>query len=339
MATLSEKQLERVKGAIYEETPPFPKELYLELNNTCNHTCFFCSNEKMTRSNKQMPFSLVEKIMNDAYIAGARDIAFYATGEPFMYKKLSNAIKKAKEIGYDYIFITSNGALASPKKSAPVIDAGLDSIKFSINAGTRESYKHTHGRDDFEKVIKNVRWWHQYRVDNKLDLKIYVSMVPTPANQGEYNNLMSLIGDCLDQEIDQRQCSNQGGNMLENNKIVEIDAKSILGTLKIDQYTDICPDPFNRIVVSSEGYLTACVVDYQNALIIADLNSENIKDAWNGEKYRKFRKKHLSKDLSNLICHNCMNNCNDHYSPLDEKYFKPFEKIMDFTDIILENDE
>jgi len=333
MATLTEKQIERVKGAIYEKDPPFPRELYLELNNTCNHTCFFCSNEKMTRSNKQMPFVLVEKIMIDAYLAGARDIAFYATGEPFMYKKLPDAIRKAREIGYDYIFITSNGALAGPKKSIPVINAGLDSIKFSINAGTKESYENTHGQDDFDKVIKNVKWWHQYRVDNKLDFKIYVSMVPTPTNQGEYDNLISLIGDCLDQEIDQRQCSNQGGNMLENNTVVEIDEKSILGTLKVDQYTDICPDPFNRVVVSSEGYLTACVVDYQNALIIADLNSEDIKDAWSSQKYQNFRQKHLEKELLGVICHNCMNNCHDSYKPLDVGYFKPIAKIKDLSNM------
>ena len=333
MATLAEKQVERVKGAVYEKAPPFPRELYLELNNTCNHTCFFCSNEKMTRSNKKMSFLLVEKIMNNAYLAGARDIAFYATGEPFMYKKLPDAIKKAREIGYEYIFITSNGALATPAKSIPVIKAGLDSIKFSINAGTKESYKKTHGQDDFEKVIENVRWWNQYRIGNKLDLKMYVSMVPTPTNQGEYDNLMSLIGDCLDQEIDQRQCSNQGGNMLENNTIVEIDEKSILGTLKVDQYTDICPDPFNRVVVSSEGYLTACVVDYQNALIVADLNGENIKDAWYGKVYSDFRKRHLEKDLTGVICHNCMNNCHDSYEPLNNEYFKPFSNIKDLSGI------
>jgi hypothetical protein len=78
--------------------------------------------------------------------------------------------------------------------------------------------------------------------------------------------------------------------------------------------------------VSSEGYLTACVVDYQNALIIADLNHENIKDAWISKKYREFRKKHLTKDLANIICNNCRNNCHDHYDPLDNKYYRPFIK-------------
>lgn len=329
MSTLAEKQIARVKGAVYEIRPPFPKEIYLELNNTCNHKCFFCSNEKMTRSNKQMPLRLVEKIMLDAYTAGARDIGLYATGEPFMYKKLANVVRKAKDIGYDYVFITTNGALANPKKAQPVIDAGLDSVKFSINAGTRESYKKVHKKDDFELVIENVRWWNKYVTEKNLPLKMYVSMVPTPTTQGEYDNLISLVGDCLNQEVDQRQCSNQGGNMLENNDIVEIDERSILGTLKTDQYTDICPDPFNRVVVSSEGYMTACVVDYQNALIVADLNNENVKDAWHGEKFRSLRKMHLKKDMKGIICHNCMNNCQDPYEPLDQRYYDPFNKNIE----------
>ena len=325
MTSLSSKQKQRVFEAEYVSSPKFPRELYLELNNTCNHSCFFCSNEKMTRSNSMMPIDFAKRILVEAFDAGAKDVAFFATGEPFMHKKLPDAIKFAKDIGYEYVFLTSNGALANEKKSIPVINAGIDSIKFSVNAGTRDSYLKIHKSDDFDVVIKNIEWWYQHRVDNNLDYKIYVSMVPTPENKGEYDILMSKIGKFLDQEVDMRQCSNQGGNMMENNEIVEIDAKSILGTLKTDQYTDICPDPFNRIVVSSEGYLTACVVDYQNALIISDLNHESILNAWNSEAYKLFRERHLNKDLEGLICNNCMNNCNDDYQPLNPKYFKAFK--------------
>ena len=38
--------------------------------------------------------------------------------------------------------------------------------------------------------------------------------------------------------------------------------------------------PFNRIHVTWEGYLTLCCVDYQNYLIVEDLNKISLWDAY-----------------------------------------------------------
>jgi radical SAM protein with 4Fe4S-binding SPASM domain len=329
--TLSSKQNERLKNIDYSLNPKIPKELYLELNNTCNHKCIFCSNEKMTRSKENIDKELAKRIMREAHQLGVTDISFFATGEPFLVSDLDFYIKYSKEIGFKYVFLTTNGALAKPKLAKKVIDAGLNSIKFSVNAGTRESYKAVHGRDDFIEVVKNIKWIYEYKEENNIDLKLYSSMVPNPQNIGEYNSLMSNIGKFLDDEIHQRECSNQGGNMLENNEITEINPDSILGTLRQNQYQEkkICPDPFNRIVVSSEGYLTACVVDYQNSLIISDLSKSSLKESWNNEKYLELRKKHLDGNLEGTICYNCLYNKSEEFKPLSKEYFKPFKQDKD----------
>ena len=47
---------------------------------------------------------------------------------------LPDYIAEAKRIGYSYVYLTSNGSLATPEKAKAALDAGLDSIKFSINA-------------------------------------------------------------------------------------------------------------------------------------------------------------------------------------------------------------
>jgi len=334
LSKLSEKQEERLSNIDYSLNPKIPTELYLEINNTCNHECFFCSNSKMTRDKNFLDKELALKIMNEAFELGVTDISFFATGESFVNPDLSFYIQEAKKIGFKYIFLTSNGALATPKKAKKVIDAGLDSIKFSINAGTKETYKMTHGKDDFDKVIENVKWFYKYKTENNLDLKLFISMVPTAQNRDEYDNLINLIGHCLDDNIHRRECSNQGGNMLENNEITEINPDSILGTLRPTQYQEkkICPDPFNRIVVSSEGYLTACVVDYQNSLIIEDLAKSTLQDAWNSPTYVELRKKHLDGKLEGTICYNCLYNKTTEFKPLTSKYFKPFKdmKNMEF---------
>ena len=47
-----------------------------------------------------------------AYELGTREVGMYATGEPFIVPELASYIKLAKDIGYTYVYLTSNGALA-----------------------------------------------------------------------------------------------------------------------------------------------------------------------------------------------------------------------------------
>ena len=85
----------------------------------------------------------------------------------------------AKEIGYDYVYITTNGGAVEFDKIKEVIDAGLDSIKFSINGTNRENYILVHGRDDFDRVIQNLQCTYQYKKELNRNLNVFVSFAVT----------------------------------------------------------------------------------------------------------------------------------------------------------------
>ena len=72
--------------------------------------------------------------------------------------------------------------MATPDKVVPVINAGLDSIKFSINAATRKTYKLIHQKDDWTKVIKNLNFIKKYILTKKINLKLYASYVVMKQN-------------------------------------------------------------------------------------------------------------------------------------------------------------
>ena len=129
----------------YSINPPFPREITIDINNRCNHTCYFCANNKIEHY-AAIETNLAYDLMKQAYVAGCTDLAFQATGEPFMDKRLTDFVSEGKRIGFDYIYINTNGALATPDKVNPVAQAGLDSIKFSINGASREEYKQVHGQ-------------------------------------------------------------------------------------------------------------------------------------------------------------------------------------------------
>lgn len=313
---------ERKKSAITAEyvlDPPFPNEIFIDLTSFCNHACVFCSNWKLKHKRTMEP-RMGRRVLQEAYENGTRDVGLYATGESFILKNLHEFVAAAKQIGYEYIFITTNGALATPERVKPVLDAGLSSIKFSISAGTRESYRKIHGKDDFDKVLRNLKWVAEYRAKSGLDYRIYVTMVYTDATKKEVDILKDLVIPYVD-EWDPHLLTNQCGNKYDNNDLGEIEKSNIRGRAK----SKICFQPFKSFTVTPEGYISACVLDYQKYLIVGDLSKTTLKEAWTNEIYTAFRKCHIEGNVRGLICYNCINNTNEKITALMPEYAEPFE--------------
>lgn len=115
-------------------------------------------------------------------------------------------------------------------------------------------------------------------------------------------------------------CTNQGGYMHEINECLAIG-----GDGGYRPTNNICPIFFKNLYVSVEGYLTMCCTDFQNYLVVADLNEEPIKDAWNNQFAQKLRQAHIDHKLKGTLCFNCIYNTNQKIDPLIQKYAVPFD--------------
>ena len=309
MKPLEERKRQATLGK-YKEVPEFPKEIFLDLTSFCNHACVFCANP-LIKNKTTMSEEMVQRVLLEAYDCGVTDLGLYATGESFLVRNLADYVASAKRIGYRYLFITTNGALATPERVKPVIDAGLDSIKFSISAGCRETYKEIQGRDDFDLVLENLRWISSYRDEKNIDLNLYVTMVYTEKTKPEVEMLKELVTPFID-EWDPHELTNQCGNMPENNDIGNIVAENPRGRGR----RRVCYQPFKGFTITPEGTVSACVIDYSRDLIVGDLKTSTLSEIWSGETYREFRRRHLTRNLDGLICYNCMNNANEPVMPL-----------------------
>ena len=291
-----------------------PKNALVELTNACNHECVFCYNPEMKRKIGSLDINLFETFVKKSCDEGLEEIGLYATGEPFMTKNLPDFIKIAKNNGIKRVYITSNGALASIDKVKKCLDAGLDSIKFSINAGTKESYKIIHGYDDFEKVIHNVKEIHNYVKMNNLNVKLLCTFIYTNLTYNEIDSFSATYGKYFDERIGFYQASNQGGLTTKKNIVLtkRIPSKSI----KNQKYKP-CEMLWNRIHLNNKGYLTACCVDYENNLTYKKLSEdESVLDQFNAPRMIELRKKHLTNQLDGTICKNCIYNTNEMYKKI-----------------------
>ena len=283
---------------LYCLEPPFPYTNFLiETSNACNHECIFCAHQKMKRKVGKIKPEFVYDILQQAYDLGTREVGFYATGEPFLVTELPDYIRKAKEIGYEYVYLTSNGSVATPQKIRAVIDAGLDSIKFSINAPEREMYAFIHGRDDFDVVMEHLKYLNEYRNISGKQYKIFVTGILTRYTEKMKDMYAEVFGDLAD-EIVFKLVYNQGGYMPEIDTLLKC-------TDDTEEYRR-CNLPFDAISITYEGYLSIENADFENMLIVADLNKVSLKEGWYGEKMKSIRQAFIDDKLEGTICDGCV---------------------------------
>jgi MoaA/NifB/PqqE/SkfB family radical SAM enzyme len=288
-----------------------PKDMLVEITNKCNYKCIFCTHAKMENKFGDIDVEFFKRISQEAYDMGVRRIGLYTIGEMFLCKEVATHIRNAKQTGYEYIYSDTNGLLATEENLKMVIEAGLHSIKFSINAGTQETYKLVHGQDAFDKVIENLKACYELKQKINQKLRIMVSYVVTKQNEKEIEQLKRIVAPYITDNVIVHAVA--PAYMWRYN----INAEHLIPeTMKYDKVLIPCKMVFNRVHITYNGYLTACCQDFHYDLLLADLKQSSLQDAWYGEKAMALREAHVKHDLKGILCNNCYINNFEEYDPL-----------------------
>lgn len=301
--------------------PRFPRIVKIDICNTCNYNCIFCPQAKQFKKVGCIDNDLCKKIIKDAFEAGARELCLSMTGEPLLNNHLEEYIIYAKKLGYEYVFLNTNGYLADDERGKSLINAGIDSIKFSVNSSLK-SYFLVHGVDGYEKVIHNIKAMDRYRKQKVKGggCKLYVSYVAVKQTLQEISEVKSSLSGFVD-DIIVMNANNRGG------AAKEIENELYAGD---DEYSFKfpCSQLFNNAYVTAEGYLIICCQDFENITVVADLHYESISEAWNNKKFTDFRERYLAKDLKGTLCYNCLNAASCPVEPLDVE--KAYYEVSEF---------
>ena len=303
------------EGTIKSELPPFPFRLMIESTNMCNHRCLFCAHANMTRKPHSIDLALLERALREAFSLGTREIGLHGGAEPFLHKKLPQIVALCKAIGFEYIYLSTNGAASSQEMMEAVLVAGIDSIKLSINAGSKEEYKAVHGVDAFEKALDTLRFIHNWRSTHRPSLKLYVSSVRVPENAASLVTFEERIAPFVDSYAIVDAMCQSGQNSYGKQE----------ATYKAPSFE--CLQPFNSLTITCEGFVRTCCNDYQNYLALSDLNTSSLKDIWESEAYRQFRQQHLSMNFTGLLCYNCI------YNPAEKAPVRPIAPDLATIDV------
>ena len=291
----------------YKIMPTFPKVMKLDICNSCNYRCMFCPQAKKDYTTGCIDKELAYKLIKDFYDGGGRELCLAMRGEPLLNSDMANYVRYAKEIGYTYVFTNTNGFLLSEDKSQELIEAGIDSVKLSINSH-KELYKTIHGVDGYIKVLNNCIFFDKIRKESHRDIKLYVSFVAIKQTLQDVALVEKDFGDYVD-EIMVMNANSRGGS------ISEVTSNMYAGD---DEYTFEypCSQLFNTINVTAEGYMIACCQDFDNLMVIEDINKKSVIDAWNGDVFCELRRKYMNGEIQNTLCVNCLSGSINRVVPL-----------------------
>lgn len=293
------------------ERPDFPRIIKIDICNTCNYSCLFCPQAIQTGRVGNIDINLCDRIIREAYVAGAREICLSSTGEPLLNNHLEHYISLAKEIGYEYVFFNTNGFLMDEQRGEQILRAGADSIKFSINAGTTDSYRMVHGVDAFERVMENLYLLLESRKRLESSCKVYVSYVTVKQTQQEVPLLQKQLEAMGIDGFMAMGANSRGGGISR-----EVFARINPG---IDEfsYQYPCSQLFTNMYITSEGYVNICAQDFENLTVVADLNCTDVMSAWHSDNFVAFRRRYLNQDFEGTLCKNCLYGEVEEVYPLD----------------------
>jgi|ETNmetMinimDraft_20_1059909.scaffolds.fasta_scaffold08574_3 radical SAM protein with 4Fe4S-binding SPASM domain len=285
----------------------FPRYIDIELTNSCNFHCLMCSvgTNATVREKGFMKDEIYYKILNEIN-EYKTPIRFVRWGEALLHPKLIGYIKDAKNMGI-MCHLNTNASLLDEDKIEELIEIRLDSIKFSFQGVDRKTYNEMRNVDFFDDLIVIVRHFYEKRGGRPYPY-IHVATTITYETQEEVEEFKNFLKDFTDLVTVGRTVLEH----LDTDKVRLGDKdKKILKSLRelesvVEKRLKCCPEVFDKLSINWDGKVTACCRDYDNKMIVGDLNKITLKKAWNSEIISSYRRL-LAERKYNLIeqCKDC----------------------------------
>ena len=208
-------------------------------------------------------------------------IQLHGYGDPLLDRNMHEYVKILRDRGFASYF-SCNPANINLDLTYKMLDAGLDYIKYSIESVDDAVHKTIRGeQSNFTESFKKIQKVLEYKHEHGLHTTIVITMLDlNRTNQREdYERLLKAF-DGLDVYIYLKSEDCQWYR------------KDFHGTQSI-HWSEVCKHPWMTMTIKSNGEATMCMEDFNNEIVLGDVHNNSLKEIWDGDEYKKFRKQHL----------------------------------------------
>lgn len=295
----------------------------IETTNRCNMRCKMCPRTTMmTRSMKDIDFDTFAKIAEQLsphsrslwnkwkdycdkkygikeddepsenhfflYVI-SKVIQLHGYGDPLLDKNMDKFVRILTDKGL-YTYFSCNPVNINLERTYKMLDAGLSYIKYSIESTNDEEHKKIRGGGNFSKSYEDILKVLDYKHKNNLNTVIVITMLNLN-RQNQYEEFQKLMDAFNGLDV----------YVYLKSEDCQWYRKDYHPTKSI-HWQEFCKHPWMTMTIKSNGEATMCMEDFNNEIVFGNAKNETLYDIWHGEKYKEFRKQHISKTPSNIKC-------------------------------------
>lgn len=283
---------------IKEGAEKFPLMVVIGLSYVCNSSCPSCpyTNSEIRDDYRDHPFMAEEtfKIIADECGKHGAWLRVSGGGEPMLHPRATELLLYAKGAGAKVGLIT-NGSRFTEEDTKRIIQAEVDAVEFSVDAGDPVTYARLRAGLDWERLVGNVRRFVTIRNKTGSSTRIIASAVN---QKGVDIDAVTAFWAPIVDKLQIRKYLTWGINDPEKTA----DAQPYLPPE--DQIP--CPFIFERLNIDSKGKVTVCGFDIVSVTDMGNVHEQSIEEIWHSEGFEHFRRMHLERRAEEIaMCSEC----------------------------------
>jgi hypothetical protein len=246
-----------------------------------------------------MPESTWKKIIDDTRGLGITYRPFLQN-EALLDKRLPDIVSYIKEDATARIEINTNGNLMTGNTASKLLDAGLDLVRFSIDAFSAGTYAQCRVGLDYERVVDNINRFIDIVKQDHYGVVTEIRMIDMDINRHEQHDFIDYWGARADRAL-----------------IVPI--YNWPWDEGIEMVRKPCLKMREEMFFYSDGRAVLCCWDIAGRGVIGDVTKESVLDIWNGETRARYAD-YLSRGEREkiLLCSRCDAYKNRHFEGFDD---------------------
>ena len=279
---------------------------------SCIHLCEEPQFKKLV-PHRDLDFGLFKKIIDELAAHGVYSIRLSLRGEPTLNRRFMDCVRYAKRRGIREVDSLSNALRITTDMFEELVDLQMDWLTISFD-GTGETYERIRKPAKFKEMVEKIRAFADIK-KRKCSVKPVVRVQgvwPAIAEDPErYFDTFEPIAD-------------------------EVSVNTLLDYLHNDRevaYIDdfVCPVPFQRLAVGSDGRAFMCNNDDFGREPVGDATAQTIHEIWNGEPMHRIRAIHRARRG-----HETLEPCRSCYLPrqTEKVPYKVGDRVIYLDDLV-----